>query len=299
MSEIINGANMNKSGVYPGWKPMAAVDEAIAREHVDLIDLNATANDTYTPAAGKAYKKVTVNVPQTTLTSLSVTENGVYTPETGSAYNSVNVNVPPVNELTYGDLLLAIESLPFANGYVQSWAYYDDFMPFSDSVSYTIDDEDPILLPVVHDDDNSITYIGAPYSNGAVDFSEYPVRYIIQGTGAGDLYIDDDSPTSTHDIAFTMVRNIKIANVTLRSNTQGEVMINLNGQAFKYMLVDIVGGATGTAAEVKVPVISPYTVLYIGNNVPVEQCTGDITYDADNSRLLISGDGTVFFSNNA
>ena len=61
---------------------------------VTLEDLSATENKVYTPDEGKAYKKVTVNVPVPTLEELSATENKVYTPDEGKAYSKVTVNVP-------------------------------------------------------------------------------------------------------------------------------------------------------------------------------------------------------------
>lgn len=61
---------------------------------VTLVELAATENKVYTPDEGKAYKKVTVNVPVPTLVELSATENKVYTPDEGKAYSKVTVNVP-------------------------------------------------------------------------------------------------------------------------------------------------------------------------------------------------------------
>lgn len=58
MSEIINGANMNKAGVYPGWKAMAQAEH----DKITIEPLTVTENDTYTAPAGKAYNPVNVNV---------------------------------------------------------------------------------------------------------------------------------------------------------------------------------------------------------------------------------------------
>lgn len=61
---------------------------------VTLIELSATENKVYTPDEGKAFNKVTVNVPSLTLETLNATENKTYTPEAGKAFNEVVVNVP-------------------------------------------------------------------------------------------------------------------------------------------------------------------------------------------------------------
>ena len=58
------------------------------------IELLAQENKVYTPAEGKVYNKVTVNVPGKTEVALSATENTTYTPAEGTVYNSVTVNVP-------------------------------------------------------------------------------------------------------------------------------------------------------------------------------------------------------------
>ena len=60
-----------------------------------IISGNFTENGTYNvPEGTDGYNPVTVNVPQTTVTSLSVTENGTYNAPEGSAYSPVEVNVP-------------------------------------------------------------------------------------------------------------------------------------------------------------------------------------------------------------
>ena len=56
--DIISGANINKAGVYPGWKMMAKSDH----DKITVEALTVTENDTYTAPAGKAYSPVTVNV---------------------------------------------------------------------------------------------------------------------------------------------------------------------------------------------------------------------------------------------
>ena len=69
---------------------------------ITLVDLTATANGTYTPDAGKAYKKAIVNVPSEAKPeqekTASITTNGttVVTPDAGKALSKVTVmvNVP-------------------------------------------------------------------------------------------------------------------------------------------------------------------------------------------------------------
>ena len=57
------------------------------------IELLAQENKVYTPADGKVYNKVTVNVPIKEEYELRAEENGTYTPVEGWTYNSVVVDV--------------------------------------------------------------------------------------------------------------------------------------------------------------------------------------------------------------
>ena len=60
------------------------------------IELSATENKVYTPAEGKVYSKVTVNVPQTELIELTITDTTIteYTAPEGKAYSKVIISVP-------------------------------------------------------------------------------------------------------------------------------------------------------------------------------------------------------------
>ena len=66
-----------------------------------IVSANFTENGTYNvPEGTDGYNPVTVEVPQTTVTSLSVTGNGTYTAPEGSAYSPVTVNVEqPTSEV--------------------------------------------------------------------------------------------------------------------------------------------------------------------------------------------------------
>ena len=77
------------------------LNEFGASDNKTEIELSATENKVYTPAEGKVYNKVTVNVPGKTEVALSATENITYTPAEGTVYNSVTVNVPaPTSDWT-------------------------------------------------------------------------------------------------------------------------------------------------------------------------------------------------------
>ena len=57
------------------------------------IELSATENKVYTPAEGKVYKKVTVNVPVPELIELTITDTSVteYTAPEGKAYSKITI----------------------------------------------------------------------------------------------------------------------------------------------------------------------------------------------------------------
>ena len=57
------------------------------------IELSATENKVYTPAEGKVYNKVTVNVPVPELIELTITDTSVteYTAPEGKAYSKITI----------------------------------------------------------------------------------------------------------------------------------------------------------------------------------------------------------------
>jgi hypothetical protein len=62
---------------------------------VDVVQLTATENKTYTAPEGKAYNPVVVNVPEPVLDSITINENGDYTPPAGvDGFGRVIVDVP-------------------------------------------------------------------------------------------------------------------------------------------------------------------------------------------------------------
>ena len=66
---------------------------------IELIPLVVTANGDYVPDEGKAYNRVTVNVPSTELETLIVNTNGTYNAPDGKAYNVVQVDVQSIINL--------------------------------------------------------------------------------------------------------------------------------------------------------------------------------------------------------
>ena len=65
---------------------------------IELIPLTVNENGVFEPDEGKAYNKVTVNVPLTELETLVADTNQTYTAPSGKAYNVVEVNVQPILE---------------------------------------------------------------------------------------------------------------------------------------------------------------------------------------------------------
>ena len=69
------------------------LDNFAASDNKQEIELSATENKVYTPAEGKVYNKVTVNVPETELIELTITDTSVteYTAPEGKAYSKVTI----------------------------------------------------------------------------------------------------------------------------------------------------------------------------------------------------------------
>lgn len=66
---------------------------------IELIPLVVDSNGDYVPDEGKAYNRVTVNVPSTELETLIVNTNGTYNAPDGKAYNVVQVDVQSIINL--------------------------------------------------------------------------------------------------------------------------------------------------------------------------------------------------------
>lgn len=66
---------------------------------IELIPLVVDSNGDYVPDEGKAYNRVTVNVPSTELETLIVNTNGTYNAPDGKAYNVVQVDVHSIINL--------------------------------------------------------------------------------------------------------------------------------------------------------------------------------------------------------
>ena len=74
------------------------LDQYAVSDNKTEIELLAQENKVYTPATGKVYNKVTVNVPEiqldTLLDTITLTENGSTSAQAGRGFKTVNVNVP-------------------------------------------------------------------------------------------------------------------------------------------------------------------------------------------------------------
>lgn len=66
---------------------------------IELIPLVVDSNGDYVPDEGKAYNRVTVNVPSTELETLIVNTNGTYNAPDGKSYNVVQVDVQSIINL--------------------------------------------------------------------------------------------------------------------------------------------------------------------------------------------------------
>lgn len=100
MSEIINGANMNKAGVYPGWKAKAAADKAAddaaqaAKTEVTVTQVQTSTNgtkiatigvddvntDIYTPAVSVTQVQGSTGATKIATIGVGATSTDIYAP---------------------------------------------------------------------------------------------------------------------------------------------------------------------------------------------------------------------------
>lgn len=94
MSETIKFILQNKDSLNPAVLRTVLDDFGISDNKAE-IELLAQENKVYTPAEGKVYNKVTVNVPGPTLETLTITDTSVteYNAPEGKAYNKVIIQV--------------------------------------------------------------------------------------------------------------------------------------------------------------------------------------------------------------
>ena len=94
MSETIKFILQNKDSLNPAVLRTVLDDFGISDNKAE-IELLAQENKVYTPAEGKVYNKVTVNVPGPTLETLTITDTSVteYNAPEGKAYNKVVIQV--------------------------------------------------------------------------------------------------------------------------------------------------------------------------------------------------------------
>jgi molybdopterin-binding protein len=94
MNETIKFILQNKDSLNPAVLRTVLDDFGISDNKAE-IELLAQENNVYTPAEGKVYNKVTVNVPGPTLETLTITDTSVteYNAPEGKAYNKVVIQV--------------------------------------------------------------------------------------------------------------------------------------------------------------------------------------------------------------
>ena len=94
MNETIKFILQNKDSLNPAVLRTVLDDFGISDNKAE-IELLAQENNVYTPAEGKVYNKVTVNVPEPTLETLTITDTSVteYNAPEGKAYNKVVIQV--------------------------------------------------------------------------------------------------------------------------------------------------------------------------------------------------------------
>ena len=90
MQEIIDFLIKNKESLNPAILKTILSDLETGDNKTE-VELLAQENKVYTPAEGKVYNKVTVNVPGPTLETLTITDTSIteYNAPEGKAYNKV------------------------------------------------------------------------------------------------------------------------------------------------------------------------------------------------------------------
>ncbi len=90
--DIINHILKTPSNTNPAVLS-GILDDFGSSDNKQEIELSATENKVYTPAEGKVYNKVTVNVPVPELIELTITDTSVteYTAPEGKAYSKITI----------------------------------------------------------------------------------------------------------------------------------------------------------------------------------------------------------------
>lgn len=143
---------------------------------IELIPLVVTANGEYVPDSGKAYNRVTVNVPETELETLVVDTNGTYNAPDGTAYNVVQVNVQQIINLQDKSATYTANG----NYTIQADSGYDGLGTVSVAVS--VPTPSPSLQSKSVSYDTNGTYSVAP-DTGYDGLSYVSVEVDVQGGG--------------------------------------------------------------------------------------------------------------------
>lgn len=278
--DIIDGANLNKSGVYPGWKAMAQAEH----DKITIEPLTVTENDTYTAPPGKAYSPVTVNVEGGGGSDRFTSDFMILDSDVTCALNPESPGMPPYG---YADAFFSLN-------------YY----PYPDTGSYDVE-WDGVWYRNVHtlEDQNDIIGAEVDYDNPEqTDWSVYPFQ--ISTTGV-DIVTPDEG---THSVKIVLKYSIKKVRLTIINNDElfDPADDNVSAALLSAMTVPEFSSAgcmlpqTGHSMEIDLLLIAPDTQIKFTNMAygvfSRMTVTGDATKNSFNNSVSFSSDCTITFN---